>query len=420
MRSSTTFSVLFFPKPRKIITNIQHLYLRITLDSQRVEYSLKKKIDIAEWDTRRGQMKGSNPDARRINTYLDQLRSEIFEAYDQLRKENKLLTAEAIKARFLHQDKSEYTLIQAVEYHYKLAQSTLRTGTLSHYRVTENYIRQFLIKKMKVKDIYLSQLTYGFITKFENFMRMHVPVDHQRPMGNNTTMKHLQRFRKIISVAVRMEWMDNDPFMYYKTKFVKKERQFLSQNELDSIEKLRFIVERLDFVKDLFIFGCYTGLSYIDAINLTPDNIVYGIDGGKWIFSSRKKTGNTLKIPLLETAEKIILKYKDNPRALNRGTLFPKISNQKLNSYLKEIADQCGITTHLTFHIARHTFATTVTLMNGVPLETVSKLLGHAKISSTQIYAKVIESKVSEDMADLRKKINLKKQIKDSKKKAGN
>jgi hypothetical protein len=215
MRSSTTFSVLFYPKLSQRRDKTYWLFLRITLDSQRVEYSLKIKVPLEDWDKQRGKMKGSNPDARRINTYLDQLRSEIFEAYDQLRKENKLLTAEAIKARFLHQDKSEYTLIQAVEYHYKLAQSTLRPGTLSHYRVTENYIRQFLIKKMKVKDIYLSQLTYGFITKFENFMRMHVPVDHQRPMGNNTTMKHLQRFRKIISVAVRMEWMDTDPFVHY-------------------------------------------------------------------------------------------------------------------------------------------------------------------------------------------------------------
>lgn len=416
MRSSTTFSILFFLKQGGRKKKIHTIYVRITLNNQRVELSLKISVDPQDWDISRGKMKGSNPDARRINTYLDQIRTEVFEAYDQLRKENQLLTAEAIKARFLHQDKSEYTLLQAVEYHYKLAQSTLRPGTLSHYRVTENYIRRFLIKKMKVKDIYLSQLTYGFITKFENFMRMHVPVDHQRPMGNNTTMKHLQRFRKVISVAVRMEWMDKDPFIHYKTKFVKRERQFLSQNELEAIENLRFVVERLEYVKDLFIFGCYTGLSYIDAINLTPDNVVIGIDGGKWIFSNRIKTGNTLKIPLLETAEKIIHKYKDHPRSLNRGSLFPKISNQKLNSYLKEIADQCGITTHLTFHIARHTFATTVTLMNGVPLETVSKLLGHAKISSTQIYAKVIESKVSEDMKDLRMRLTEKKSVSDSKK----
>jgi len=180
---------------------------------------------------------------------------------------------------------------------------------------------------------------------------------------------------------------------------------YLRQEELEAIENKNFDIDRLEYVRDLFVFSCYTGLSYIDAISLRIDQMVLGIDGSKWIFTSRQKTGNVVKIPLLEKAEMLINKYKDNPKSIYNGTIFPKISNQKLNTYLKEIADVCGIRKNISFHIARHTFATTITLTNGVPLATVSKLLGHSKIASTQIYAKVIESKLSEDMADLRIKL---------------
>jgi integrase len=211
-------------------------------------------------------------------------------------------------------------------------------------------------------------------------------------------MKHMQRFRKILNLGVRLEWLTKNPFNAYNVRFDKVERGFLTKYELKIIEKKKFSIERLELIKDLFIFSCYTGLAYTDAINLNLSEISIGIDGKKWIYSKREKTQTPLKIPVLPQALEIIEKYKSNPRSVNRGTIFPMVSNQKVNGYLKEIADICEIDKNLTFHLARHTFATTVTLSNGVPIETVSNLLGHKSISTTQIYAKVLENKVSEDM----------------------
>ncbi|WP_273277544.1 site-specific integrase, partial [Maribacter polysiphoniae] len=234
----------------------------------------------------------------------------------------------------------------------------------------------------------------------------YIPEDHQKPMGNNTVIKHIQRFRKLINLSHKLGWIERDPFINFRSKLIKKERGFLSLGELLEIENKQLTIARLRQVRDLFVFSCYTSLSYIDVIHLTEDNIRTGIDGELWIYYRREKTTKPIRIPLLPKALAIIERYKGNEKAVSQGRLFPKISNQKLNSYLKEIADVCGIKKNITFHIARHTFATTVTLSNGMPIETVSKLLGHSKISTTQIYAKVIERKVSDDMQRLRTHFN--------------
>lgn len=224
-------------------------------------------------------------------------------------------------------------------------------------------------------------------------------------MGNNTVIKHIERFRKLITLAYKMEWLDKDPFMKFEARYEKKERTFLTAKELQSIEEKQFTIPRLQLIKDLFVFSCYTGLSYGDVMQLTANNIRLGIDNKPWLYAQREKTNNPIKLPLLLKAKQIIEKYESHPKRINKQTLFPNISNQKLNAYLKEIADVCGIQKHLTFHIARHTFATTVTLSNGVPIETVSKLLGHSKITTTQIYARVLEKKISDDMLQLENKI---------------
>jgi site-specific recombinase XerD len=202
-----------------------------------------------------------------------------------------------------------------------------------------------------------------------------------------------------------MEWVNKDPFAKYKQKFDKVNREFLSKEELAKIENRELSVVRLQWVRDLFVFSCYTGLAYIDTMRLSPANITIGIDSEYWLITKRQKTSNPVRVPLLPKALQIIDKYKGHPRALTEGTLFPVISNQKLNSYLKEIADLCGIHKNLTFHLARHTFATTIMLTNGVPIESVSKMLGHSKITTTQVYAKVIEQKLSVDMKTLKEKL---------------
>jgi len=248
--------------------------------------------------------------------------------------------------------------------------------------------------------MYLKQLDYNFILKFEKFLEEYQPLDHQKKMGNNSVMKHIERFRKTITLSFKLEWIDRDPFINFKAKFEKVERGYLIEKE--------FSIPRLQLVKDLFVYSCYCGLSYIDVINLTQENINFGIDGALWIIKKREKTNKLLRIPILPKAKILIDKYKLHPKSEINGTIFPKISNQKLNSYLKEVSDVCRITKNLTFHLARHTFATIITLTNGIPIETVSQLLGHSRISTTQIYAKVIERKVSEDIDLLKYKLKQK------------
>ena len=188
--------------------------------------------------------------------------------------------------------------------------------------------------------------------------------------------------------------------------YEKRERGFLSENELTTMELQEFQLDRLERIRDLFVFSCYTGISYIDIMNLTEDNILLGIDGGNWIFTHRQKTKTKIKIPVLEKAQELVDKYKNHPMTIVSGTLFLKITNEKLNAYLKDVAFVCGIKKNLTFHMARHTFATTITLSNGVTIETVSKLLGHTKIATTQIYARVLEIKLCEDMTILSRKLS--------------
>jgi integrase len=225
-------------------------------------------------------------------------------------------------------------------------------------------------------------------------------------------MKHIQRVRKVVTLAVKLEWLDKDPFAKYKCNFTPSTRKYLSDQELAAFEGLDGLNDRLQYVKDLFVFSCYSGLVYIDTMRLTSKNLVIGIDGSKWIYTDRQKSTQPVRIPLLPKAEELIAKYRTDPRAIYSGTLFPTISNQRLNSYLKELASLASIDSKITFHVARHTFATTVALMNGLPIETLSKILGHSKITTTQIYAKVLHQKVSSDMTNLRMVIKAKEEEK--------
>ena len=270
------------------------------------------------------------------------------------------------------------------------------------YKTTQSYLLEFVKKEFGTSDIYLRDLNYSFVIKFDNFLRAYKLSRNKKRILGNTIIKHIQRLRKMVTMAFHIEWIDRDPFVKYKPVFEKSEREYLSQAELQNIENYETDIERLNIVKDLFIFSCYTGIAYVDVMKLTKDNVLLGIDGGQWIITKRTKTNTPVKIPVLDTTQQLIDKYKNNIRAQVTGTLLPTLSNQKLNSYLKEIADGCKMKKNLTFHMARHTFATTVTLTNGVPIETVSKLLGHTKLSTTQIYAKVIERKVSDDMNALK------------------
>ena len=406
MRSSNTFGIQFVIRLPKQQKNEQAtVFARISVNGRRCEISLKKKVNPQNWDDLKGKARGTKEEIRKLNEHIERVRTLIADGYHELIQQKKVVTVDAVKSLFVGNDENEMTLIRLGEYHNTDMKDKLADGTMKNYYTTQKYIAKFLKDKYHRNDISLLELNYKFILDFETFLSKHQPKDHQKPLNNNGIMKHIERLCKMVNMAVTMDWLAKDPFAKYKQHFDKVERFYLTKEELSAIEKKNFTIERLQMVKDLFLFSCYTGLAYIDTMNLTAGNIVKGIDGNDWLITSRQKTDTDVRIPLLPQAEELIKKYHNHPKAANYGTLFPVISNQKTNAYLKEIADLCNINKAITFHIARHTFATTVTLSNGVPIESVSKMLGHTTIRSTQVYAKVVEQKLSEDMQNLKRRM---------------
>ncbi|MEE1964118.1 site-specific integrase [Allomuricauda taeanensis] len=401
MKSKHTFTVIFFTRKSRSVPNQLSIYVRITVDGQRAEISLKRNIPSKEWDSSRNRGRGGSQRIRALNAYLDSVYSNLLDCHKELLEENRMVSSNAIKSRYLCEDDNSKTLRELIKYHNENMSIVLKKGTMKNYYTTEKYLYRFLSKKRKVSDVRLKQLNYAFLTDFEHFLRNYRDSKKNLLLGNNGVMKHLERFKKMLNLAVKLEWMDKNPFNQFQLKYNKYDRQFLDEEELEQLESTEMGNERLERIRDCFVFSCYTGLSYVDVKELNSDNIVKGIDGNHWISTKREKTDKPVKVPLLPKAREILEKYMQCPEMENKESLLPISSNQKTNAYLKEIADSCDIDKNLTFHVARHTFATTVMLSNGVPIETVSKLLGHTKLSTTQIYARVVESKISEDIGNL-------------------
>ncbi len=407
MRSNSTFSVLFWLYSSRSKNGNAPIYARISVNGKKLNISLKRRIQINEWDSNKQRVKSSSIHAKSTNQYLDEFYSGLFHSFQQLRIEGKHITPQNIKARFMDEelDNPHFTMKELVAYHNSNMFPKLHGNTSRLYLTSQKYIFLFLKMKLKKDDIRLDELNYKFILDFENFLRRHTPNHYQKQIGNNAVMKHIQRLRKMVSLAYRLEWIDKDPFRQFKQRLTPTNRGYLGAEELQAIEELELQCKRLKTVRDLFVFSCYTGVCYTDLMLLTEDNVIMGLDKKYWIITKRQKTHNPVKIPLLKKALDLIERYKRDPGAIVNNTLFPRISNQKMNAYLKEIANEAKIKKNLTFHMARHTFATTVTLTNGVPIETISKMLGHRKLTTTQIYAKVLERKVGEDMEVLRSKL---------------
>ena len=404
MQTSRTFAIHFWLQLAKLKDGFAPIFARVTVDKKRIEISLKRKAEVTFWDSNSKRSASKTPQAKALNLYLDQVYADLFDCYKELSRELPIVTAQDIKARFLGEDQQFKSLLDIIEYHKVKMTSSLTWGTLKNYNSTETYLRRFLQEKMNKKDIFLYQLSYSFIVDFEHYLRTTSPINKGQPLSNNGLMKHLERLKKLLNLAVKLEWVEKHPFIRFSLKFTKHDRPFLTQPELEKLEQLELNLDHHQITRDIFIFCCYTGLAYSDVKNLTENHIVRGIDGEYWIFSKRTKSGQLLKIPLLDKAIVILDRYKD-PKGTPDRLLLPVYCNQKVNEYLKEIRAISGINKKLTFHSSRHTFATTVTLSNGVPIETVSKLLGHSKLSTTQVYARVLEKKVSEDMSSLRNKL---------------
>lgn len=399
-------TVLFYL--RKSMANAQAqmpIYQRITINGQRFDLSTGIYIEGVKWSSEANKIKGNTEEARLTNGRLDILRATVYETEKKLFMSEVPITFENFKNEYLGKKDRDRMLIPIFEEHNRkikeLVGQEYAAGTLERYTTSLKHTKDFLFWKYNITDINIEKIDHAFITEYEFYLRS------VRKCANNTAVKYIKNFHKIINQCLANGWLTKDPFANYKSKVKEVIREFLTEKEIEDIINKEFVSERLELVRDIFVFSCFTGLAYIDVQQLTSDNVALGIDGEKWIFKNRQKTDTASKIPLLPTALEIINKYAEHPVCKNENRLLPILSNQKMNAYLKEIADICEINKELTFHIARHTFATTVTLSNGVPLETVSKMLGHTNLKTTQHYAKILDKKISEDMMVLRNKFRI-------------
>lgn len=398
-------SILFYVKSSKATKNgLLPIYQRITINGTRIELSTSKFVEKSKWNTAAGKIKGNSEEARLINSYLDILNAKAYETEKWMVNNNQEINAQTFKNKFLGVEERQRKLVVIFEDHNKrmkeLVGKEFSINTYKKYETALSHTKEFLKYQYNLNDISIKQVDIAFINDFDFYLR------NTKSCNNNSTIKYIRNFGKIIKQCYVNGWIEKDPFLNYKGKVKEIERNYLSEDEIESLLNKEFKIKRLELVRDMFLFSCFTGLAYIDVYNLTKSNIIIGIDGEKWISTHRQKTESASKIPILPVTQMIIDKYENHPQCNNDDRLLPILSNQKMNAYLKEIADICEIDKELTFHIARHTFATTVTLTNGVPIESVSKMLGHKNLRTTQHYAKVLDKKVSEDMKILKEKLS--------------
>lgn len=403
MKTKTTFSITPIIRRNKINKKGEvPIYLRITANGEISEISTKQFINPEFWDSSQGKVKGKSELVKTINETIGILALKAKKQYNKLLDNDKEITSVLIKDGALGLKNAKLSLLNFFDKMVKEVEmkvgNEFTKSTFRAYLASQKHIHAFVKDYLKLPDILLNNLNYQFIHDYELYLKS------IGKCGQNGTVKHIYKLKKVINLALNFELLDKNPFARYSITKQKTLIQPLTEEELHRIINKDFSIERLNLIKDLFIFTCYTGLAFIDLKSLKVNNIGIGIDGGEWIFTERKKTGNQCLVPLLPPAKAIIEKYKQHDKVLGSGYILPVPSNQKFNAYLKEIGDICGIRKTLTVHIGRHTFATTVALENGVPMEAVKGMLGHDRITTTEIYAKVQVKLISDSMKILREK----------------
>ena len=380
------------------------IYLRLTVNRKRKEYSITRRIQPEYWNVKLEKVMGNNQTEKEINTHINNIRHKLYKIHQVLSDNDEPITAsrmiKELKGETKH--KSRMTLEVFKEHNDqmdRLSSKSISKSTAKRYWTCYNHVKQFIHEEYKVDDYRMKDIDHQFISKFEYFLKTNRECNH------NSALKYVNNFKKIIRIALANQWMDRDPFYNYKVQFETVEREFLNEEEVQKLINKDLHMDRLKLVRDMFVFSCYTGLAYSDVKKLSSADITKGIDGGKWIRIKRTKTKSLSSIPLLPVAEEIIERYQDHPEVRKGNCILPVLSNQKSNAFLKEIAMMCGISKPLTTHLARHTFATTITLTNGVPIESVSKMLGHKDLRTTQHYAKIVDRKISDDMQALKIKL---------------
>lgn len=394
-----SFRVLFFLKKTRLLKNGEaSVCMRITVNGTRVENNIRKSIAPALWSQAKETARGKSRRACDLNTYIEEARIKLYQIFCELEQQNRPVTAHLLQELFFGQEKPEEvrTLLGTMQEHNDQCRALVGTDyaliTVRRYESCRRYLAELIRQRYGKEDLPLTEVNGELVRAFAFYLKT------EKGCQQNTVVRYMKCLKKITNLARANDWMAKDPFL--GIRFHEKEvvREFLTMDELQTIYRKEFPLERLTLVRDVFIFAAFTGLAFIDVQQLAPEHIVRDNNGNLWIRKPRQKTKNMCNIPLLDIPQEILRKYADHPTCRKKGVLLPVPCNQKMNSYLKEIADICVIRKNLTTHAARHSYATSVCLANGVSLENVAKMLGHSNIKMTQHYARVLDSSILRDM----------------------
>lgn len=401
----TSYGLTFFLKsPKRKTDMIRYVYLRVTVDGIPKETSTKRKWDLKRWDQDTERATGTKEDARSLNFFLDSLVTNISNYKTELINECKTISAMRIIDFVKGNNPSKSKVLEEFQKHndevLALVPQEYAKGTHTRFVTARSHVQEFILFKYQKEDIEFRELNYEFIKDYEMFLKT------IRRCCNNTTLKYIANFKKIVLRGVAKEIIPKDPFLLFKGKKVKILKEPLTRAELYLLETKQFESERLSTVRDIFVFQCYTGLAYIDVKQLIKTDIKRGIDGELWIMSNRQKTKSSTDIPLLPKALEIMEKYENCPFCVERGLVLPVKSNQKMNEYLKEIAELSKVYSRLNTHKARRTFASTIALNNGVSIHVVKEMLGHHSISQTEDYAITEQETIGREMLELKERLS--------------
>jgi site-specific recombinase XerD len=405
MKKFDLLKVSFIVRSDKKQSGVSPVLMMLSIDGRRAYISTGHKVQVSDWDSSNGKFIGGSAKIRTLNEFLDRMRMDVIRIYNEMNSRLEDITVDELrKALKGENERKSKTLVEVCKLYNssfeKLVGIEIGEITFKRYATFASKVEDFMKLKMGIKDIRLENIKYSFGLEYDHYLKSEVKL-HQ-----NTLVKYIQYLNRVLDYAVKYEWLDKNVLFGYKCPVKETKREYLTADELQRIVDKEIKVIRLQEVRDCFVFCCYTGYAYKDAANLTPDHIGTGINGSKWIYTSRQKNDNVSNVPLLDQAMEIIEKYADHPDCVSKNKLLPMKSNQKLNAYLKELADICEITKPMTMHIARHTFATTVLLSNGVSMEATSKMLGHSSLKTTQIYGKILETRVGSEMEMLKAKLS--------------
>jgi len=399
MKNPNSFGVHFIIRRSRGNGKSAPVYARITVNRVSREVSMNQHVDIDKWNGRKGMAKPNSPEMRELNVTLETERSKITSIYNELGREGAYLNADAVKNRYLGIDSGATIFTMSIlKQEYEADQKPeLKHGTWKNYKTTYSYLERYMKECTQAGDIRVSQVDNEFLSGLKRYIREH-PTPNRAPATQNGLAKHLERVKRMINWAQINGKLAINKVEKYPTPKKKHNRKYISELELDDLETCKLSTPELDFVRDLFIFSCYTGVAYGDLMILKPIDLTISKDQLHWISNQRIKSDGAFLVPLLERPLDILRKYRENEAAIMRDGLFPYISNAKLNTLLKVIGTARGYGHPLRFHDARHIFATYITLAKDVPIESVSKMMGHTKISTTQLYAKIVAAKVKRDM----------------------